>query len=89
MKKTKEQPKEEPNILTGRCFHVMKVDSNEVERQGRVIGTPHEGYFLVLYYDYMTGGPSYEGLVHISKMDCWRFYRNEEQMRTAYEEMRE
>jgi hypothetical protein len=83
----------EPLGLVGRCFHTFR-DGGYVDEQGIVRGDLGGGYFLVQYFEWLSGSPSTLAITHVSDMKpgrdpgCWQFYLNEEHMKRWYEDRR-
>jgi hypothetical protein len=73
--------------LVGKFFHELGEDGY-VERQGIIVGEPYPQVFVVTYFEWITGSPSWgERLFTLDNIlqGEWRFYPTIEDMREAYE----
>jgi hypothetical protein len=85
-KTTRDQPRLD---LVGCCFHTFKED-NAVQHQGVVRGDLGGQYYLVQYFEWLTGGPEELEIIHISRMcgnraERWQFYEDNKHMNFWYE----
>jgi hypothetical protein len=69
--------------LIGLYFHGKEDDSLT---QGKVVSRIDDKVFLVEYYSFLDGQRHHLRLVTLEEMFGWRFFDNDEWMRTAYEE---
>lgn len=75
------------NTLVGKFFHTFE-DEGYIQRQGMVLGDLTDGYFMVQYFEWLSGSVSFYGtqIVHIREMaNAWAFYATDAAMREAYE----
>jgi hypothetical protein len=75
------------NILKGHFFHSYNKDGL-VEWQGKVIGNPEPGIYLVQLYEWLVGAESCRKLVNIQDMIPWSFYETSEEMNNSYNNIR-
>ena len=75
------------NGLIGLFFHTFE-DGEEyriVGKQGVVAANPEPGYYLVHYFEWLTGMDFRVAIVHIRDMDQWEFYRTNQEMKDEWE----
>lgn len=72
-------------ILIDKFFHIIK-DSNyyNVEYQGGILNYIGEGYYLIQFYNFIDGTPSYKQIKNIHEMDNWIFYDTAEEWVEAF-----
>lgn len=78
------EPKQHP--LVEKYFHTFN-DEREVIYQGRIINELGDGYFLTQLYEWFFGDSSCQRIFHISEMNNWQLYENQESMKYFYEEV--
>ena len=69
--------------LVGKSFHSFK--NGIVEWQGRILGEPSAGVFLIQLYSWIDGRETDQKLIPFSEMQDWAFYASDEAMIAAYE----
>ncbi len=72
------------NPLIGKFFH-SRNRFGKVEWQGRVIGSPEPGIYLVQLFEWGMGEPNIQRLVTIEDMVTWLFYPDGEAMDYSYQ----
>lgn len=73
----------EPLGLVGRYFHTFREQSGPrvMDYQGTVRGDLGHGFFLVQFFEWMSGEPSTLAVEHLSQMSKWQFYLDSAQMK--------
>ena len=79
--------------LTGKYFHVFTWDEKEqrrvIEGQGVIYADLGGGYYMVQYFEWLTGSPGWYGtkVKHINEIasEGWCFYSTAAAMNEAYE----
>jgi hypothetical protein len=71
--------------MIGKHFHSFDTEGC-VAWQGRIVGNPEPGWYLVQLYEWMLGHESIQKLVQIADMAAWDFYESQDDMLFAYEE---
>lgn len=73
--------------LIGRHFQSVKRGAppegeplQEVTWQGRIIGSPQPGYYLIQLLDFARRGRNVQRLVTIDMMLSWEFYEGRQEM---------
>jgi hypothetical protein len=72
-----------PAILKGKFFH--SVEDGCVKWQGRILGSPSPGYYLVQLFEWLMGGPSNQQIIPFEKMRDWYFYDSSEELKYSWE----
>ncbi len=73
------------NSLTGKFFHSTHHISGKAIWQGRIIGNPEPGFYIVELFDWTLGAPGSIRIVSIKEMGSWLFYESDDAMQYAYE----
>lgn len=68
--------------LVGHFFHSLK--DGKIHWQGRVVGHPEPGIYLVVLFEWLMGEPNVEYLVRVNQMMGWMFYPDQETMIHSY-----
>lgn len=79
---------EQEGSLVGKSFHNFR-DGGIVQNQGRVLSEPTSGVFLIQFYSWLDGRETSQKLVPLSEMMDWAFYPNDDEMKTAYDNIHE
>ncbi len=83
-------PNPKRNSLVGRAFHTFtetEHNKHRLQYQGQITDQLPDGYYVVEFFDWLTGYPTWSGIVHISDMADtrkWHIYDDIEHMATAY-----
>ena len=77
-KKSKQHP--DPGGLVGHFFHSIAPDTGRLQWQGKIIGRPEPGLYLVELFEWLLGEPSARHLVRIEDMAGWLLYADREDM---------
>lgn len=84
MKQIKPTPAAEPAGLVGRHFHTVG-ETGEVQEQGKVVAQVDPTHYLVEFYEWFAGTPTYEKIYSIEQMThtadghCFQFYASGEE----------
>lgn len=74
--------------LVGKHFHTFGEDGL-IERQGVILARLDYGYFVVLYFEWISGSPWHYGtqVIHMARIarEGWALYATNEEMIDAYE----
>jgi hypothetical protein len=75
------------STLTGRYCHTFRDEDGVrlIERQGRVLDEVQSGLHLVQWYSFLDGDETDQQLVRIEDMLDWKFYADEDQWHTAWD----
>lgn len=65
--------------LTGMYFHILN-DDGRINKQGTVLGRIDDHHYMVVYFEWLMGGPSDMCVVTVVDMRSWLFYETAEQM---------
>ncbi|ACX52454.1 hypothetical protein Adeg_1350 [Ammonifex degensii KC4] len=81
-----EEEKEKWKSLVGKFFHSFD-EEGYVQSQGVVLSSLGNGYYVVQYFEWLTGSPCRVSVVHIGEMVArkWAFYESDDDMRYAFE----
>lgn len=91
-----ENTEDSENVLVGHYFHAMTDEDSEflplnpthVTRQGKVVGSPAPGWFLVQLFSWVMGEEIKRKVVSIEDMKLWRFYESVEEMDNNYTQLK-
>jgi hypothetical protein len=83
MPKSKISPKIDG--LEGRHFHTFTPD-DKLHYQGHVLKKISEEFYLVEFFSWLSGEPTYQQIVPLKKMADWWFYASSEDMIYSSEE---
>lgn len=82
---TKPAPKQfQEQPFVGTFFHSLD-EQKHIEWQGRVVGSPEPGLYLVQLFEWGMGDPSVQQIVGIHDMRDWLFYATAEEMKQSYD----
>jgi hypothetical protein len=71
--------------MIGKHFHSFDTEGY-VAWQGRIVGNPEPGWYLVQLYEWLLGEESIQKLVRIEDMAAWDLYESHDDMAFAYNE---
>ncbi len=72
--------------LVGKWFHIL--NDGVIEKQGQIIGCPQTGWYVVQFYQWLTGSTGWGNvLVSLETIERqgWLLYATNEEMRESYE----
>lgn len=75
------------NEMIGKFFHDLKSNENEdleLRNQGRIIGNPEPGWYLIETFDFINGGSVFKRLIKFEEMKEWVFYDNKEDLQYGF-----
>ena len=71
--------------LVGQYFHSVLPDTGKVKWQGKIIGRPEPGLYLLQLFEWLLGGDSTRHLVRVEEMTDWLFYEDAEAMKHSWQ----
>lgn len=74
--------------LVGKFFHTPHPESGYIEKQGRIVAGLGPTHFVVMFFDFISGGPSWaHEVVTLERIasERWMLYETDSAMRDAYQ----
>ena len=73
--------------LIGKFFHTL-TELGKFDKQGHILAKVQDGFYLVEYFDFAIGAPSFQQIAKIEKMENWLIHNDADDMKYVCENYR-
>ena len=75
--------KQKADCIVGKYFHSIN-QNGELIWQGKVVGEPGEGKYLIQLFSWLDGHPTEQRLIKLDEMTDWLFYSTHDDFMASY-----